>query len=73
LAVRLVSRALDLLADGFTSGTRDSFYLGLVESKVTAHPLERMMDDMDTHLRRPKHQWWLELRPVMKAVADATV
>ncbi len=73
LAVRLVSRALDLLADGFASGTRDSFYLGLVESKVTAHPMERMMEEMDAHLRRPKNQWWLELRPVMKAVADATV
>ncbi len=73
LAARLVSRALDLLADGFASGTNESFYLGLVESKVTARPLERMMDEMDAQFRRPKQQWWLALRPVMQAVADATV
>jgi 6-phosphofructokinase 1 len=73
LAVRLVSRALDLLGEGFTSQTADSFYLGLMESKVTARPLGQMMDEMDTEFRRPKDQWWLALRPVLKAVADATV
>jgi 6-phosphofructokinase 1 len=73
LAVRLVSRALDLLADGFASGKPDSFYLGLVESKVTARPLAQMTDEMDTQFRRPKEQWWLALRPVMKAVAGASV
>lgn len=72
LAVRLVSRALDLLADGFAAGGTDSFYLGLVESKVTARPLGQMADEMDAEFRRPKEQWWLALRPVMKAVADAT-
>jgi 6-phosphofructokinase 1 len=73
LAVRLVSRALDLLNDGFTSGKAESFYLGLVESKVTARPLAQMMTEMDEQFRRPKDQWWLALRPVMKAVADSTV
>lgn len=73
LAVRLVSRALDELSAGFETGTPQSSYLGLVEAKVTARPLERMMDEMDAQYRRPKDQWWLALRPVMKAVADAAV
>jgi 6-phosphofructokinase 1 len=73
LAVRLVSRALDLINDQFTAGTTDSFYLGLVKSKVTAHPMAEMMAEMDLTFRRPKDQWWLALRPVMKAVADAAV
>ncbi|MBA3019962.1 6-phosphofructokinase [Propionicimonas sp.] len=73
LAVRLVSRALDLLNEGFINAKPESFYLGLVESKVTASPLAHMLDDMDTTFRRPKNQWWLALRPVMKAVADAPV
>jgi 6-phosphofructokinase 1 len=73
LAVRLVSRALDLIGDQFTAGTSDSFYLGLVKSKVTAHPMAEMMAEMDLTFRRPKDQWWLALRPVMKAVADAAV
>lgn len=73
LAVRLVSRALDLLADVFDGGTSESYYLGLVESKVTHRPMSHMMDEMDTEYRRPKEQWWLALRPVMRAVADAAV
>lgn len=73
LAVRLVSRALDELSAGFETGRPQSSCLGLVEAKVTTRPLERMMDEMDAQYRRPKDQWWLALRPVMKAVADAAV
>jgi 6-phosphofructokinase 1 len=73
LAVRLVSRALDMLGEGFASNSTNSFYLGLMESKVTARPLGQMMDEMDVEFRRPKDQWWLALRPVMRAAADATV
>ncbi len=72
LSARLVSRGLDLLSHGFASGTSQSYYLGLVESKVTERPLSAMMAEMDLRFRRPKDQWWLSLRPVMKAVADAT-
>lgn len=71
LAVRLVSRALDLLVGEFASGRNESYYLGLVESKVTARPLSRMAEEMDPKFRRPSDQWWLSLRPVLKAVADA--
>lgn len=73
LAVRLVSRALDLLADGFATGVEQSYYLGLVESKVAHREMSHMMAEMDTEYRRPKEQWWLALRPVMQAVADAAV
>lgn len=73
LAVRLVSHALDLLGTDLSHGARHSYFLGLVESKIAAHPLSGMMDHMDTTVMRPKDQWWLALRPVMKAVADAAV
>jgi 6-phosphofructokinase 1 len=63
----------DLISAGFTAGTSESHYLGLVQSKVTAHPMAEMMAEMDLKFRRPKDQWWLALRPVMKAVADAAV
>lgn len=73
LAVRLVSRALDLIGAEFAAGTSESHYLGLVKAKVTAFPMSQMMAEMDLRYRRPKEQWWLALRPVMKAVSDATV
>ncbi len=70
LATRLVSRALDLIAEQFSSGGADSFYIGLVEGKVRNSPMARMADEMDLKWRRPKKQWWLALRPVVKAVSD---
>ena len=72
LAVRLVSRALDVINAEFTAGTRNSWYLCLEQSKVTSFPMEHMLDEMDLRYNRPKEQWWLALRPVLKAVADAT-
>jgi hypothetical protein len=33
--------------------------------------MEQMMAEMDLRLHRPKNQWWLALRPVRKAVAEA--
>ena len=63
LAVRLVSRALDLLAAEFAAGTSESHYLGLVKSKVTASPVAQMMAEMDVRYRRPREQWWLALQP----------
>jgi 6-phosphofructokinase 1 len=70
LAVRLVSRALDLINAEFNLGTSNSYYLGLVQAKVSAVPMEQMMTEMDLRLHRPKNQWWLALRPVLRAVAD---
>ena len=73
LVVRLVSRAPEEIHAQLNAGTSASCYLGLVKSKVTAHPMAEMMAGMDLRYRRPTDQWWLALRPVMKAVADAAV
>ena len=73
LGVRLVSKALDVLAAEFADGTSESHYLGLVQSRVEVRPLERMAEEMDPTYRRPLQQWWLDLRPVLKAVADAAI
>jgi 6-phosphofructokinase 1 len=73
LGVRLVSKALNVLAAEFADGTSESHYLGLVQSKVEVRPLERMTEEMDPTYRRPLQQWWLDLRPVLKAVSDAAI
>lgn len=70
LATRLVSHALDLIGEQLAEGTTDSFYIGLVESKVRNSPMSHMMDEMDPNFRRPKKQWWMQLRPVISAVSD---
>ncbi len=71
LATRLVSQALDLIGAEFEAGTSNSSYIGLVQSKVSSFPMEQMTSEMDLKFHRPKKQWWLALRPVLKAVADA--
>ncbi|MBK8461398.1 MAG: 6-phosphofructokinase [Micropruina sp.] len=71
LATRLVSRGLDLISAELTGGTAESYYVGLVESKVSASPMSQMLTEMDREFRRPKNQWWMELREVVSAVSDA--
>ncbi len=71
LATRLVSHALDLIGAEFDAGTATSSYIGLVQSKVSSFPMEQMTAEMDLRVHRPKEQWWLALRQVLRAVADA--
>ena len=69
MATRLVSRALQRLDEEFAAGASEGYYLGLAESAIQAHPLSGMMSEMDPQFRRPKKQWWLDLRPIIEAVA----
>lgn len=70
LAARLVSHALHTLDDQFAAGTAESHYLGLTDGTITRSPIARLNDDVDVEFRRPRHQWWLALRPVLEAVAE---
>ena len=47
-----------------------SAFIGLEAGKIEFHPLEdlpRMMDDVHG---RPKKQWWMDLRPIAKILAQ---
>ncbi|WP_341360354.1 6-phosphofructokinase [Georgenia sp. M64] len=69
LATRLVSHAIADLAGQLETGTAEGRYLGLVGSDVVAHPLVHMDEEVDLSARRPRHQWWLGLRPAIEAVS----
>ena len=68
-ATRLVSRGLDILAEELASEEPDSWYIGLVASRIEKAPLQYMHDFIDPKHRRPRKQWWLDLRKVQAAVA----
>lgn len=70
LAARLVSHALHALADQFAAGTAESQYLGLSDGAIARFPITDLNEDVDAAFRRPRHQWWLALRPVLEAVAE---
>lgn len=72
LAARLVSHALHV-GEQFAAGTAESFYLGLADGAIQRFPIARLNDDVDMEFRRPRHQWWLALCPVLQAVADGPV
>ena len=70
LATRLVSTGLDILTEEFSSEDGpESWYIGLVGAKTEKAPLHHMHDFLDPKFRRPRKQWWLDLRKVQQAVA----
>ncbi|WP_028707440.1 6-phosphofructokinase [Propionicicella superfundia] len=71
LAVRLVSYALRELETRLTSGSDESSYVGLVRSAVRSSPLSHMAEEVDPTYRRPRQQWWMDLRAVLAAVSDS--
>ena len=70
LATRLAAHCIDFLTTELERGSVTGAYIGLVEGKVTISPLKQMPDVIDLEHRRPLEQWWLDLRPVMQALAQ---
>jgi 6-phosphofructokinase 1 len=70
MATRLVGHALDLIADQLNAGSDGSYLVGVSGSSMNNVPIETMMTLMDRNFRRPKQQWWLQLRDVGRAVAQ---
>lgn len=70
MATKLVSHALRLLSDQLDAGTFHSSYVGLVEGRITHHPLERMNEELDLVNRRPREQWWTGLRDAISLVSQ---
>ena len=68
-ATRLAAHCIDFLTGELERGTAAGAFIGLVEGKVTIFPLKQMPDMVDWTFRRPLEQWWLDLRPVVRAVA----
>ncbi|CDH43099.1 6-phosphofructokinase [Candidatus Contendibacter odensensis] len=71
LATRLAAHCINFLIEQLERGTTEGAFIGLVEGKVTVFPLSRMAEMVDWTYRRPKEQWWLELRPVVTAMAQS--
>ncbi|MBL8251318.1 MAG: 6-phosphofructokinase [Candidatus Competibacter sp.] len=69
LATRLATRCIDYLTQELEKNSAESAFIGLSEGKVTLFPLKQMADMVDWAYRRPKEQWWLELRPIVRALA----
>lgn len=69
LATRLVRHAIDALAHSLEEKSADAAAFGLVRGEVQRTPVSRMFEDMDVTRRRPREQWWMDLKDVMHAVS----
>lgn len=70
LATRLTYHAVEELRKEFESGDHDALYIGSEEGYLATKDITGMNEHVDRDKRRPKEQWWLDLRPVVKVVSD---
>jgi 6-phosphofructokinase 1 len=69
-ATRFARQCIDRLVEEATKSTAGAFAIGLEEGKVSFLDLARLPELSDVELQRAKEQWWLELRPVARALAQ---
>ena len=70
LATRLAAYGIDFLTGAMARGSAAGVFAGLAEGKLTTFPLKQLPDMADTVHRRPLEQWWMKLRPVLRALAE---
>lgn len=75
LAMRMASNAVNFI-DGYFAGEEQSeeetpaVCLGFVEDNLIYTPLDQIPRVYDYEHQRPKNQWWLRLRPVVRMLAQ---
>jgi len=70
MASRLAAQCIDHLESQIGHPEPESACAGLVEGKIIFTNLNEIPRLMDKDNRRPRHQWWLSLRPIAKILAQ---
>jgi 6-phosphofructokinase 1 len=70
LATRLAKRCVERLIDEAEAGTLAALAVGLEDGRVEFSDLEGLKRQVDVHHQRPKQQWWMELRPIARLLAQ---
>ncbi|HSO22813.1 MAG TPA: 6-phosphofructokinase [Chondromyces sp.] len=71
LATRLAKRCVERLIDEAEAGTAAALAVGLQDGRVEFNDLEGLKRRVDVPHQRPKEQWWMELRPIARLLAQA--
>jgi 6-phosphofructokinase 1 len=69
-ATRLAVKCIEFIIDNAQTATPASAFIGQEAGGVQIHPIEELVRLIDTTYQRPKEQWWLELRPIAKLLAQ---
>jgi len=70
MATRLANKCVDYLEEKLRTGSTESAFIGQSGGKLEFHPLENFPRMVDEAYERPKHQWWMDLRPIARLLAQ---
>jgi len=72
MAARMASEAVKFVERACNSATDETpaVCLGLMEDQIKYTPLYEIPRIYDMEHQRPKNQWWMDLRPVVRALAQ---
>ncbi|MBI3958315.1 MAG: 6-phosphofructokinase [Chloroflexi bacterium] len=72
LATRLAAKAIDFIEDHYRKGEADesAAAIGLLSGNIEFTPLYEIPRLVDEKTQRPKEQWWMELRPIARLLAQ---
>ncbi len=70
LATRLAKRCVERLIDEIEGGTDAALAIGVADGKVEFSELEGLRRKVDSENQRPKHQWWMAVRPIARLLAQ---
>lgn len=70
LATRLAATSIDFLITEASRASAAAVFLGLEGGQVHFHRLDDLPRLADWSHHRPKQQWWLDLRPIAKVLAQ---
>lgn len=69
-ATRFAARAVDHIINQLTTGKNTSAFVGIEHGVLRVFSLEEMPRLYDAEFRRPKEQWWLELKTIVETLAQ---
>lgn len=70
LATRYAVRCVDFLEDEATRGSTNTAGFGLVGGQYCRHSFDELLRMYDVQWQRPKEQWWMNLRPIVRMMAQ---
>lgn len=69
-AIRLAAKSVEFLIEEASGGSEAAVCIGLQDGRMEFTELRELPQLMERDVQRPKEQWWLQLRPVDRIMAQ---
>ncbi|HLF91465.1 MAG TPA: 6-phosphofructokinase [Anaerolineales bacterium] len=68
-AARMAARCIDYLIEHAENASHEGYFIGMQAGKMVFTSLDDLPRMIEKDRKRPKNQWWLELRPIARVLA----